>query len=343
MDSPKISVIVVAHDRRKFILEAVKSVLGQDMPRSSYEIVVVKNYRDEQIDSFLDQNNVKIVFDDKQPYGHKIATGLSNSTGEIICFLEDDDVYEPTKLKSVLNAYDHENVIFYKTCLSSVNESGKPIKGVEQFSCQIDDVLRITLPMSNSDIKKIITLGLEPYISTVTLRRSCIQSELQRLSELKDAVDTFVFYSVASLSKGIMVFDPSRLTRYRVHESTSHHFSNDYSVYRDQKVKQLSSALESWKIIRDMTSSKKSSSLERAAMCANYGDRVLYNLLSRSDRISVTDQFRILRCSFIQNRSLFLNISFVLLLSRFSRRWALRMEYNISKGKLKKTLLETDR
>ena len=55
----KITVIITAYDRKKFILNAVKSVLNQKMPERNYELIVVKNYNDKTIDSFLDKNGIK--------------------------------------------------------------------------------------------------------------------------------------------------------------------------------------------------------------------------------------------------------------------------------------------
>jgi len=41
---PFISVIIVAHNRREFLLEAVNSALHQTLPKDEYEIIVVKNF-----------------------------------------------------------------------------------------------------------------------------------------------------------------------------------------------------------------------------------------------------------------------------------------------------------
>ena len=57
----KITVIITAYDRKKFILNAVKSALNQKIPESNYELIVVKNYNDKTIDSFLDKNGIKNV------------------------------------------------------------------------------------------------------------------------------------------------------------------------------------------------------------------------------------------------------------------------------------------
>jgi glycosyltransferase involved in cell wall biosynthesis len=41
MSDPLISVITVAYNRREFIIEAVKNVTNQTLPKDEYELIVV--------------------------------------------------------------------------------------------------------------------------------------------------------------------------------------------------------------------------------------------------------------------------------------------------------------
>ena len=45
-----ISVIIIAYKRKEFLLGAIKSVLNQTLDKKYYEIIVVKNYKDDAID-----------------------------------------------------------------------------------------------------------------------------------------------------------------------------------------------------------------------------------------------------------------------------------------------------
>ncbi|MCL5017733.1 MAG: glycosyltransferase family 2 protein [Candidatus Parvarchaeota archaeon] len=51
MSDEVITVIIAAYGRRTFLKEAIASALDQTLPRSKYEIVVIKNFRDKDIDS----------------------------------------------------------------------------------------------------------------------------------------------------------------------------------------------------------------------------------------------------------------------------------------------------
>ena len=54
-----ISVIVSAYDRMKYLLEALKSVTDQSLPRDKYEIILVKNFNDETIDKLYKNEKAK--------------------------------------------------------------------------------------------------------------------------------------------------------------------------------------------------------------------------------------------------------------------------------------------
>ncbi|MCW1293277.1 MAG: glycosyltransferase [Candidatus Parvarchaeota archaeon] len=56
-----ISVIVTAYNRKEFLLNALKSAVNQTLDRKFYEIIVVKNFNDNEIDNYIQQNNIKEI------------------------------------------------------------------------------------------------------------------------------------------------------------------------------------------------------------------------------------------------------------------------------------------
>ena len=97
LDRPEIiniSVIIVAYNRKMYVKQAVESVLNQTYDKNKYEIIVVKNFHDEDIDKFLIANKVNNIFSLNDEYGKQLSIGISNSNGDIICFLDDDDLFD---------------------------------------------------------------------------------------------------------------------------------------------------------------------------------------------------------------------------------------------------------
>ena len=100
--TPQISVILIAHDRKAYLLQAMESLLNQTLPRVFYEVIVVKNFKDERIDNFLELNGFLGIFTHASEVGSKLAIGILHSQGDVITFREDDDIFEVEKLETIL-------------------------------------------------------------------------------------------------------------------------------------------------------------------------------------------------------------------------------------------------
>jgi glycosyltransferase involved in cell wall biosynthesis len=53
--SNRTSVIITAHNRKKYIQEALSSVINNNLPKDKLEIIIVKNYKDDVIDSEIER------------------------------------------------------------------------------------------------------------------------------------------------------------------------------------------------------------------------------------------------------------------------------------------------
>ena len=84
---PPITVIIAAYNRKAFLKEAIASALDQTLPRSKYEIVVIKNFRDKDIDSYIKKNHLKSVLSNTASNGGFIVDAFKKSRGDVICFL----------------------------------------------------------------------------------------------------------------------------------------------------------------------------------------------------------------------------------------------------------------
>ena len=99
-----ISVIIPTYNRTEMLKESVRSVLDQDVFRDgteSYELIVVDD------GSSVDTGRVVREFEDKLTYyarehrGVSAARnyGLARSSGEMIAFLDSDDLWKPDKIR----------------------------------------------------------------------------------------------------------------------------------------------------------------------------------------------------------------------------------------------------
>jgi len=219
---PRVSVVIVAHDRRNYLREAVESVLAQDIDRTQYEIVVVKNFRDESIDSFLESAGAKNLFS-KEPSGApKVVEGFRLSRGSVVCILDYDDQFEPQRLRTILMAFDSDPRLgLYRNQLMYVGPDGAPIHG-RALGPHRYQILRaqgkVLLTEENKArmIRKIAGKHAEFNNSTFAVRREVLESAFPYLVRLTITVDTLLFFATLCSAWSILL-DDRALTRYRVH------------------------------------------------------------------------------------------------------------------------------
>ena len=110
---PYISVIITAYDRKEFLLNAIKSALNQTLDKKYYEIIVIKNFRDENIDDFIIENKIVEIISNDNSLAGKLIEALNVAKGTVISFLDDDDLFSSNKLEVVYNKFKSNNNICY--------------------------------------------------------------------------------------------------------------------------------------------------------------------------------------------------------------------------------------
>jgi glycosyltransferase involved in cell wall biosynthesis len=214
---PFISVIITAHNRREFLLEAVNSALNQTLPKDEYEIIVVKNFEDERIDKFLEEHNVKNIVTKEEPLGAKIVKGVEESKGEVISLLDDDDLWLPQKLEIVKQVFKDKNVIYYHNNFYNFS-------GFSSLSLLID---RIQSSNDRSKISKLKIydmkndLFIQTNNSSITVRKEIFNKNiLDKIKNVSLSLDVLLFY-LAYCHGGDFVFDDKILTLRRVHNTNT--------------------------------------------------------------------------------------------------------------------------
>lgn len=105
--SPLVSVIITTYKRSDMLERAIMSVVNQDY--KNIEIIIVDDndpnteYRcntEITMKKFIGFQNVKYLKHSKNLNGSAARnTGIKNATGELVCFLDDDDTYRPEKVR----------------------------------------------------------------------------------------------------------------------------------------------------------------------------------------------------------------------------------------------------
>ncbi|BFH72203.1 glycosyltransferase family 2 protein [Sulfurisphaera javensis] len=229
---PFITVLITAHDRRDFIFDAIKSVISQDFPRDKYEIILVKYQIDneEEIDRKLESMKIRVINTNEKSLGAKIALGAEEAKGEIIAFLEDDDLFLDGKLNRIYEVFKDNEIGFYHNEMRFVNINNEEIKGETNFRKRM--ISRFNIYFKNDLMIKDVSFWEKiPQLSTsifafnnssISIRRNviCNFRKVYKLSKYNYSIDHIHF--LLSLEYGYKnAVDKKTFTNYRVHSSST--------------------------------------------------------------------------------------------------------------------------
>lgn len=131
IDSLKVSVIITTYKRANMLKRAIDSVLNQTY--KNIEVIVVDDNDEKSEDrkntenimmSYIDNSKVKYIKHKVNKNGAAARnTGIKHSTGEIVCFLDDDDWYIESKVEKQLKFLTKNKE--YKAVYCGWNRNGK--------------------------------------------------------------------------------------------------------------------------------------------------------------------------------------------------------------------------
>ena len=223
--SPIASVVLNAYRRRKYVGEAVRSALTQTLTLGAYEIVVIKDFADRELDEWLASlgPNVRVVTEDHPGVGAGLARGVELARGEIVLFLEDDDRFRPEKVAGVLGALAADSAAGYvRNSYVAIDSEGRSVPAWERLrpSPPASRVIRPGDAVAR-DLAWVYRFGPHINVSTMAFRSSVLRARLDVLRRVTGAVDSFLF-AVAASSGGHLIVRSDHWNDYRLHSSLSH-------------------------------------------------------------------------------------------------------------------------
>lgn len=125
--SPLVSVVIPVHNPGSYLAAALDSVRQQSF--KDYEVIVVDDGSTEDIASVCEQfTDVRVIKQQRSGPSAARNTGIINSSSEFIAFLDQDDLWQSTKLERQIQAINHDPSIgVCHTNLACVNQLGQQI------------------------------------------------------------------------------------------------------------------------------------------------------------------------------------------------------------------------
>lgn len=226
--SPKISIVIVAYNRKQYVRSAVNSILNQSVSRELYEIILVKNFQEFELDTFLLENNVIIIKIKNESWGKSLYRGISIATGNIVVFLDDDDEFEQGKLSRITEIFETDNnIVYYHNSYTLISETGKKLRTP---LIPKQNRIKVISKENHRQILKVLRQGLFSNLSSVAVKRDFVFSNLQKIRELTAAMDVFIFY-MALDSGGFLFFDNIAFSKYYIRKQSAMHSIGDFKSF----------------------------------------------------------------------------------------------------------------
>jgi glycosyltransferase involved in cell wall biosynthesis len=215
---PKVSIVVTVYKRLQFLKEALECALRQTY--TSFEIIVTDDSQSESIKAICDSlNDCRIRYRMNSVtlgVALNLRAAISESKGDYISILNDDDAWEPDFLTKVLPALDQNpNCVLSFSDHWLVTESGlidypRSMENSARYA-------RSNLPggkVENLDHLVLVHNGV-PLAMASVFRKDAIDIDLL-VQDVSGAYDFWIACLLASSNKSAY-YVPERLTRYRVH------------------------------------------------------------------------------------------------------------------------------
>ena len=125
MNYPKVSVIIPVYNGEKYIAQAIESALSQAY--NNIEIIVINDgSTDNSYDKIMPYlPSVKYIYQENKGVAAARNSGIKNSTGELIGFLDADDLWLPEKLEFQVNyLLKHQDIALVHSNQKSIYEDG---------------------------------------------------------------------------------------------------------------------------------------------------------------------------------------------------------------------------
>jgi glycosyltransferase involved in cell wall biosynthesis len=163
---PKASVIIPTHNRAEFLRSAISSVLKQTC--QDFEIIVVDDASDDnthEVVTSFDGRDIKYIRHEvnKGDAGSR-NTGILNSTGRYVAFLDDDDEWLPEKLQMQLDVLGN-----------SLPKVGGMYTGLFKVNKTTGKILGINIPEKRGELFQEMFIASPIVTSCVVLRRQCFE------------------------------------------------------------------------------------------------------------------------------------------------------------------------
>ncbi|WP_299411939.1 glycosyltransferase family A protein [Acaryochloris sp. IP29b_bin.148] len=220
MKNTKVSVIINNYNYAAYLASCINSAIHQTYPY--VEVVVVDDGSSDNSQAIINSfsNKIQIVLKDNAGQASALNAGFSACTGDIICFLDADDLFQADKVSQIVQCFmQYPAIGWCFHTLAYIDTVGAPHSYLTQ-----------SLPSASWDLRtQIASAQPLPYIPTATsgmcFSRHLLEQILPMPDEIRITSDNYLKFAAIALSKGY--FESTALAQQRLHESNAYTHRED--------------------------------------------------------------------------------------------------------------------
>ncbi len=207
---PLVTILINNYNYGRFIGEAIESALSQTYKR--IEIMVVDDGSTDESHEVIAKYSDRVHVIHKENGGQSSAlnAGFSASKGEIICFLDSDDLFSPDKVRSVVEVFErhgHVGWCFHRLHMFGADTETRSL------------ARRLPYKFGELDARRATAAGRPPFLPTATSGLSFRRELLARILPMSEKIhitsDNYVKFVALALTPGWM--DSQELSLQRLH------------------------------------------------------------------------------------------------------------------------------
>jgi len=227
-DEPLVSILINNYNYGRFLENAIESVLNQTY--RNIEIIIVDDGSTDKsrqiLEGYANNNLIKVVLKDNGGQASAFNSGFKYSKGDIICFLDADDIFHPQKVHFVVRSFSRLD-----------QELGWLFHFLDFFNDKIQadklyDKLEVNTNHENVkvyDLRSVIRRGklsghIPSHLNTATsgicYKRELLAQILPMPESIRITSDDYLKYASIGISPGIIT--SQKLAFQRIHDNNAY-------------------------------------------------------------------------------------------------------------------------
>jgi len=216
---PLVSVIINNYNYEHLVGDAISSALNQTYERM--EVIVVDDGSSDDSRAVIEGygKDIVTVFKANEGQSSTFNAGFAKSSGEIICFLDADDMFLPNKVERIVDAYADEAMGWCFHPLQWVDAMARPIPGSPY----------IRYAAGHYDLRSQYMRGKPlfwaPPTSGLTFRRRLLGKLLPMPQHIRITSDNYLTFSAPAFAPGFWISEC--LSLQRIHGANAYTAKDD--------------------------------------------------------------------------------------------------------------------